>query len=279
MNSEIESASAHVNPEGKNPKAAIKILQAWNVCPLDGGELSFTQKVDPAGAVIETTAACCTCHGKVLLDSLTVGFLLENSNGKEQPSFVETTEIPGLLVCKRPTVDDERGFFREAIELRDYERALKKKIDVVQWNHSRSHSGVIRGFHAEPWDKIIYVPDGNVMAAIADFRTDSPTFGKVLTFQLGDENRQTLYVPQGLANSFCALGGQDANYMYLVTAYYAGKPTPIVAWNDPILTSQFGGWPVENPIMSPKDKDIHNPTLKEKFGNQVDFSKFPWLSK
>ena len=76
------------------------------------------------------------------------------------PPMITTTDIPGLLIYERETFNDNRGFFREAVELRDLEKVLGKQITIKQWNHSQSHSKVIRGFHAEPWDKLIYVVKG-----------------------------------------------------------------------------------------------------------------------
>jgi len=101
--------------------------------------------------------------------------------------------------------------------------------------------------------------------------------GKAVKIPLGENERNTLYLPLGMGNSFCALGNQDAEYMYMITGYFEGKPTPAVLYKDPVLTKQFGGWPVENPIVSKKDDSY--PTLKEKFGKDVDFSKFPWLNE
>lgn len=193
------------------------------------------------------------------------------------PKFIQTTEIPGLLISQREIFEDNRGFFHEIVELRDFEKILGKKINITQWNHSKSHPKVIRGFHSEPWEKITYVAKGNAMAVVVDFRTDSPAFGKAVKINLGEDDRKTLYLPQGLGNSFCALGEEDVEYMYMITGYFEGKPTPAVSFNDPILTKQFGGWPIENPIVS--EKDMNYPTLSEKFGNEVDFSKFPWLNK
>jgi len=193
------------------------------------------------------------------------------------PKMIETTEISDLLVYKRETFEDNRGFFREVVELRDLEIVLGRKIQVTQWNHSNSHSRVIRGFHAEPWEKIIYAVRGEVMAVIVDFRTDSPTFGKAVKIMLGENNKKTLYIPKGMANSFCVLGDKDVEYMYMLTGYFGGKPTPAVSWQDPMLTKQFGGWPIKNPIVS--QKDMSYSTLKEKFGSEVNFSKFPWLNE
>ena len=193
------------------------------------------------------------------------------------PKMIETTEISDLLVYKRETFEDNRGFFREVVELRDLEIVLGKKIQVTQWNHSNSHPRVIRGFHAEPWEKIIYAVKAEVMTVIVDFRTDSPTFGKAVKIMLGENDKKTLYIPKGMANSFCVLGDKDVEYMYMLTGYFEGKPTPAVSWQDPMLTKQFGGWTIENPIVS--QKDMNYPTFKEKFGSEVDFSKFPWLKE
>ena len=191
------------------------------------------------------------------------------------PRMVETTDIPGILTYERETFTDERGFFREVVELRDIEKVLGHTLEVKQWNHSQSIPKVIRGFHAEPWEKLIYVVTGTIMSVFVDFRTDSKTFGKAITMTLSEENRKLVYLPLGIGNSYCNIGDTAAEYMYLVTDYYAGKPTPAVLWNDPIITNQFGGWKVENPLIS--EKDLNHPTLKEKFGSVVDFSKFPWL--
>lgn len=198
-----------------------------------------------------------------------------SSEDASWPKMIKETEIPGLLIYQREVFEDNRGFFHEIIKLRDIEKVIGKKINIVQSNHARSYPGVIRGFHAEPWEKIVYVASGEVMAVIVDFRVDSPTFGKAVKIMLGDKNRNTLYLPEGMGNSFCAVGDEKVEYIYHITQYFEGKPTPAVSYNDPLITKQFGGWPIDNPIVSEKDKSY--PTLKEKFGNLVDFSKFPWL--
>ena len=198
-------------------------------------------------------------------------------NDQAWPEMIQTTEIPGILIYERQSFSDERGFFHEVVEMRDLEKALGKTISGVQWNHARSHPRVIRGFHAEPWEKLIYVVKGKVMAVFVDFRADSPTFGKTLKINLDSQSRKAIYLPLGIGNSYCNIGDDDVEYMYLVTDYYANKPTPSVNLQDPVLTRQFGGWPVINPIISEKDKQ--NPLFKEKFAIEIDLSKFPWLKE
>jgi len=193
------------------------------------------------------------------------------------PTMIQTTDIPGLLIYERETFEDERGFFKEIVELRDLEKVLGKKITVTQWNHSRSKPKVIRGFHAEPWEKIVYATRGEVLAVIVDLRTDSPSFGKTIKIELGESQRKAIYLPRGMGNSFSNVGTTDVEYLYMITGYFEGNQTPAVNYNDPVLTKQFGGWPITDPIVSDKDKSY--PTLKEKFANEVDFAQFPWLQE
>jgi dTDP-4-dehydrorhamnose 3,5-epimerase len=132
---------------------------------------------------------------------------------------VERTSIEGLLVVRSETFTDERGFFRQTHVVSELEEALGREVSFVQGNHSRSRPGVIRGFHAEPWDKLVYVARGRVFAAIADVRPESATFGEVATFDLGDEpgERVRLFVADGLANAYAVVGEGEADYLYDVS--------------------------------------------------------------
>lgn len=174
--------------------------------------------------------------------------------------FIKTTKIPGLLILERPTHLDERGFFRELFRRNDLEEVIGMKFDVVQMNHSHSLPGVIRGIHAEEWNKIVYPVSGEVFIAIVDIRPDSPTFSKVETFNVGENNRVGFFIPKGLANSFCVTGTQPLDYIYLVDIYYDGSDTRAIAWDDADLNIN---WPVKNPIISERDKN--NPRLRDLF--------------
>lgn len=177
---------------------------------------------------------------------------------------VDKTRIEGLFVIRWETFEDERGFFRQTYQLRELEEALGRSPVLRQGNHSRSAPGVLRGFHAEPWDKLVYVARGNAMAAIADIRPESGTFGEVETFHLGDPpagERIRLFISEGLANSFCTYGEWEVDYLYDVSDYWrAGIVKPTLAWNDPDLGVS---WPVEEPLVS--DADRANPSLRELF--------------
>ena len=176
---------------------------------------------------------------------------------------VETTAIEGLLVVRWDTHGDDRGFFRQTYQRGELEEALGRQINLVQGNHSRSGPGVLRGFHAEPWDKLVYAANGTVLAVIADIRPQSPTFAQTLSFHLGDPpgERIRLFLTEGLANSFMAEGDDVADYIYDVGDYWRPDvPKRSVAWDDPDLAVQ---WPVSDPTLSAADQA--NPTLRQMF--------------
>lgn len=174
----------------------------------------------------------------------------------------EPTSIDGLVVVDWPTYRDDRGFFRQTYQVAEISEALGREVALRQGNHSRSRPGVLRGFHAEPWDKLVYVVSGSAMAAVADIRPASPTFGVVVSIRLGDgphDRHCRLFISRGLANSFCTYGERDVDYLYDVSDYWrAGVDKPSVAWDDPDLAVR---WPVHRPELS--EADLHNPRLRQ----------------
>lgn len=134
----------------------------------------------------------------------------------------------------------------------------------VQQNVSFNRHGVLRGIHAEPWDKLIHVAYGEAFAAIIDLRPDQPTFGKHETFLL--DGTKSLFVSRGLGNSFQVLS-ESAAYGYLVNAHW--DPTafyPAVAYDDPDLGIE---WPIRDGHEVVSEKDAANPSFRafrEQFG-------------
>src|ERR1700730_940492 len=163
--------------------------------------------------------------------------------------------LDGLLISERPTHQDGRGFFREAFRISELAEMLDPAPTFVQANHSRSLHGVLRGLHAENWEKLVYVPRGEVFTALADVRPHSPTFGRTATFLLGEQHPVTLFVPRGLEQGYYVLS-VEANYVYQVPAYYDGPDTRAVTWDDRDIAIR---WPKKHQILS--ERDQHNPML------------------
>lgn len=166
---------------------------------------------------------------------------------------VTPTAIAGLFVIDSQLIEDSRGFFRESYRLAELSQAVGRNVSFRQANHSRSKPGVIRGFHAEPWDKLIYVVRGTAFCAVADIRVESETYGTALTFMLGDEpgHRQRLFISRGLANAFQAIAETD--YVNDVSEEFDQAGRHGIAWDDPTLSV---AWPILPPTLSAQDSAL-----------------------
>ncbi|MEK7168528.1 MAG: dTDP-4-dehydrorhamnose 3,5-epimerase family protein [Patescibacteria group bacterium] len=128
-------------------------------------------------------------------------------------------------------------------------------------NHSRSKTGVIRGIHAEKWDKLVYPINGKMVAVIVDLREESETFEKIETFDFDCTNGpiKALFLPNGMGNSICIIEG-PVDYTYLVSAYWTPDSSFAINPFDKDLNIK---WPVSNPILT--DKDMTAPGMRDRF--------------
>lgn len=159
--------------------------------------------------------------------------------------------LPEVLLIERPTFADERGFFHEVLRLNDLEAAVGQTLPpFVQANHSRSVRGVLRGIHVATYDKLAYVPHGEVLAVVVDLRPESPRFKQFERLTLGEGNRLTLFVPPGFGNAYYVTS-DEADYLYLVSEYYDPKREQQIRWDDPDLAIH---WPDPHPLVSERDR-------------------------
>lgn len=173
--------------------------------------------------------------------------------------YIEETDILGVFIIKRPTFEDERGFFRETFRKNDLEKRLGYPFNPVQANHSRSKKGTLRGIHIAPWHKLVTVFRGQVQQVIVDLRRDSPSFGKHISVLLGEGNWVALFIPKGCGNAFLVLS-DEADYNYLTSDYWVPGREIGVIYNDSDLNIK---WELKDVGLS--DKDLQNPSLKDAF--------------
>ncbi len=168
------------------------------------------------------------------------------------PFTFRRLEIPEVVLIEPKVFQDGRGFFMETYKFSEFaEFGITERF--VQDNHSRSKKGVIRGLHYQnpprAQGKLVRVVVGEIFDVAVDIRKGSPTYGKWIGERLSSENKRMLYIPPGFAHGFCVLS-QEAEVVYKVTEEYAPEHEAGVIWNDPGIGIR---WPVENPILSPKD--------------------------
>lgn len=130
--------------------------------------------------------------------------------------------IPGLIEFDIPVHGDNRGWFKENFQK---EKMLPLGFPEsffdegkLQNNVSFSRKHVLRGLHAEPWDKYISVADdGKVLGSWVDLR-EGESFGNV--YQTVIDASKGIFVPRGVANGFQVLSDK-VSYSYLVNDYWA----------------------------------------------------------
>ena len=171
---------------------------------------------------------------------------------------VQQSPIAGLYVVNLVLHGDSRGWFKENYQKAKMEALGLPVFDVVQNNFSfNAEAGVLRGMHAEPWEKFISVANGKVFGAWVDLRK-GPGFGKVFTHEITPE--VAIFVPRGVANGYQTLE-PNITYTYLVNAHWS--PNAEYSAVNPFDKDLSINWPIkrEEAIISEKDKA--NPLLKD----------------
>lgn len=166
---------------------------------------------------------------------------------------VTRLEIPEVCLLEPQVFGDERGFFFESFNQRQFNEAIGREVVFVQDNHSRSAKNVLRGLHyqiQQPQGKLVRVVQGEVFDVAVDLRKSSPTFGQWVGEILSAENKKQIWLPEGFAHGFVTLS-DDAEFLYKATEYYAPECERCIRWNDPQINVK---WPLaKEPRMSEKD--------------------------
>lgn len=163
------------------------------------------------------------------------------------------SSISDVLIIEPKVFGDERGFFFESFNRRQFAELIGRDVDFVQDNHSRSVKNVLRGLHyqiQQPQGKLVRVVAGAVLDVAVDIRKSSPTFGQHVAEELSAENKRMLWIPEGFAHGFLVLS-ESAEFLYKTTDYWYPEYERCISWNDPTLAIN---WPLQTtPALSVKD--------------------------
>lgn len=164
------------------------------------------------------------------------------------------TALPEIVILEPQVFGDERGFFMETYQARQFE-ALGIPTQFLQDNHSGSRQGILRGLHyqiRQAQGKLVRVIAGEIFDVAVDLRKASPTFGQWVGATLSAQNKQMIWIPPGFAHGFYVLSAW-AEIVYKATDYYAPEWERSILWNDPELGIR---WPLvdqQPPTLSAKD--------------------------
>jgi dTDP-4-dehydrorhamnose 3,5-epimerase len=168
-------------------------------------------------------------------------------------------QIEGVYLIEPEPYKDERGMLRRHFcqnEFADFGLMTEIKQTNISEN-KKMHT--LRGFHFQypPYgeNKVISCVKGSIYNIVVDLRKESNTFMKWQSFDLTEENRLSIYVPQGCANAYLTL--QDNTWiLYYHSEFYAPGGEGGICYNDPLFNFE---WPCKKPAhLSEKDASWPN---------------------
>jgi dTDP-4-dehydrorhamnose 3,5-epimerase len=141
-------------------------------------------------------------------------------------------------------MSDDRGFFARTWCREEFARG-GIAVDMVQASISHNRlAGTLRGMHFT-WPpsleaKLVRCERGQVRDVILDLRPASPAFLQHFAVTLDDEQRNALYIPQGVAHGFQTLA-DESTVLYMMTDFYRPELAGGVRFDD----FAFGiSWPL-----------------------------------
>ena len=177
------------------------------------------------------------------------------------PYTVTQTTLAGVLILEPRVFGDERGFFFESFNQRDFAAVTGLDVNFVQDNHSLSSKGVLRGLHyqvQQAQGKLVRVALGEVFDVAVNLQRGHPEFGRWTGVLISGQNKRQVWVPPGFAHGFVVLSDQ-AHFLYKTTDYYAPEHERSLLWSDPDVGID---WPIESePVLAAKDGKA--PCLKD----------------
>lgn len=107
---------------------------------------------------------------------------------------VKALRIEEIKIVRFARFCDSRGYFTEHYRKSDFlnhaDMGFMKDVEFVQCNESFSKKGTVRGLHFQ-WNpymgKLVRTLSGRMVDMVLDIRKGSPTFGKIILYDIPTE--------------------------------------------------------------------------------------------
>lgn len=186
---------------------------------------------------------------------------------------VKTLQIEAVKVIRFARFRDHRGYFTEHYRKSDFlkhgDTPFMKGVEFIQANESYSKRGTIRGLHFQ-WNpymgKLVRTLAGRLIDMVLDIRKGSPTFGKIILYDMPADNTadyaEWIWVPPGFAHG--TFFTEDSMIEYFCSGEYSpgceAGISPLagdIDWSlcDPDLKRLFDRIVNSAPLISDKDRD------------------------
>ena len=173
------------------------------------------------------------------------------------------TALKDCFIIENSVFEDERGYFFEGFNAKKLEDLSGVSFVPKQLNQSKSTFGVLRGLHFQvppkSQAKLISCTQGELLDVAVDLRRDSETYGNYITVKLNEENKNSLFIPKGMAHGFLVLS-EMAKLMYLVDEVYSSEHDSGISYSDPQIDIDWG-MSRDKIVLSERDQKL--PTLEE----------------
>ncbi len=173
------------------------------------------------------------------------------------------TPFEGLMIIEPRVFNDDRGYFFESFNERNFESATGFNNRFVQDNQARSTYGVLRGLHYQnapnAQTKLIRALEGAIWDVVVDLRIHSKTFGQWYGVELSAENKRQFLIPRGFAHGYSVLS-ETAEVFYKCDNFYSKQDEGGVLYNDPALAID---WKIDISKALVSEKDLVQPLFAD----------------
>lgn len=173
------------------------------------------------------------------------------------------TPFEGLMIIEPRVFNDDRGYFFESFNERNFESATGFTNRFVQDNQARSTYGVLRGLHYQnapnAQTKLIRALEGAIWDVVVDLRIHSKTFGQWYGVELSAENKRQFLIPRGFAHGYSVLS-ETAEVFYKCDNFYSKQDEGGVLYNDPALAID---WKIDISKALVSEKDLVQPLFAD----------------
>jgi dTDP-4-dehydrorhamnose 3,5-epimerase len=173
----------------------------------------------------------------------------------------EQTPLEGCFLIHNTVFNDDRGYFFESFNSRQFYKETGVNAAFVQDNQSHSVKGVLRGLHFQKGEsaqaKLVRVLKGEVLDVAVDLRKSSPTFGRYYSVVLSETSHTQLYIPRGFAHGFLVLS-DVVDFFYKCDNLYNKASEGGIIYNDPQINID---WQMQSEELIISSKDLALPRL------------------
>ena len=165
------------------------------------------------------------------------------------------THLDDVFILEKSRFEDLRGQFIKTFN-EDAFREMGLATTFRESVYSISKKNVLRGCHYQKYPyghaKLVNVIEGEILDVIVGIggKENPHNKGKFFAAILSRENNRSLYIPDGYAHGFLCLSDHAIVSYHTTTVHNPENDTGV-------HYRSFGfDWPIENPIISEKDRNL-----------------------